>query len=161
MLLHTYIPTYHYFLTIRAVITVPCLEGGCPSRAYAEKQESCCCWRELHWLTRRAKANTLPTSRLLPARERRERVSSYPCPPFGSPIAPPSRTSSSRSSSRTRSTRSSTRVSPVFRGVSCPIRPRRSIRSIRSILSILCRRPYREIAPQSLFECGLEKHASD
>jgi hypothetical protein len=34
MLLHTYIPTYHYFLTIRAVITVPCLEGGCLSRAY-------------------------------------------------------------------------------------------------------------------------------
>lgn len=125
----------------------PALEGGCLSRAYAEQQESCCCWRELHWLTRRAKANTLPTSRLLPARERRERVSSYPCPPFGSPIAPPSRTSSSRSSSRTRSTRSSTRVSSVFRGVSCAIRP------IRSTRSILCRRPSREIAPQSLFEC--------
>ena len=52
----------------------PALEGGCLSRAYAEQQESCCCWRELHWLTRRAKANTLPTSRLLPARERRARL---------------------------------------------------------------------------------------
>lgn len=30
MLLHTYIPTYHYFLTIRAVVTVPCFGGRLP-----------------------------------------------------------------------------------------------------------------------------------
>ena len=69
LLLHTYIPTYHYFSHHRPRCCPACAVGivYVPSsrRAAAES-----------WLTRRrAKANTLPTSRLLPARERRERLS--------------------------------------------------------------------------------------
>jgi hypothetical protein len=151
LLLHTYIPTYHYFSHHRPRCCPACAVGivYVPSsrRAAAES-----------WLTRRrAKANTLPTSRLLPAASEgaaRKTLWRYPCPPFGSPIAPPSRTSSSRSSTSTSraSTRSNTRVSES----SLPCR------------SVSSQHTYfvggrREEAPQSLFEgvSSLEKHARD